>query len=200
MTPYKSMFGVEVFDFGVDYNLQLRCETEPTREELAEHMEHLHWELYDRSWKAKHVAKKAYHRAVKETKFQVGDAVVPYYLPDDLDVGRKLKTPWLGPYVVKKRLSDVSYMIASEARQEKESRVHVNRLRKWSKDLRETGDPRDGIFPYNRRLLRSILDHRDRDLGREYRLKSAGRTGYKRIRANQLPTVVARAYDVAAKG
>ncbi|KAJ8903958.1 hypothetical protein NDN08_000489 [Rhodosorus marinus] len=53
MTPYKEMFGVEAFDFGVDFNLAVRQEAEPTREELAEHMEDLHRELYDRSWKAK---------------------------------------------------------------------------------------------------------------------------------------------------
>eukprot|EP00189_Rhodosorus_marinus_P011975 CAMPEP_0184749168 /NCGR_PEP_ID=MMETSP0315-20130426/26123_1 /TAXON_ID=101924 /ORGANISM="Rhodosorus marinus, Strain UTEX LB 2760" /LENGTH=136 /DNA_ID=CAMNT_0027225785 /DNA_START=84 /DNA_END=492 /DNA_ORIENTATION=+ len=136
MTPYKAMFGVEAFDFGVDFNLTVRREAEPTREELAEHIEDLHRELYDRSWKAKQDSKKAYVRAVKETKVSAGGYGGILYPPDDLDVGRKMKTLWLGPYVVRKRLSGVSYMIASEARPEKESRVHVNRLRKWSKDLR----------------------------------------------------------------
>uniref|UniRef100_A0A7S0G4Y3 Uncharacterized protein n=1 Tax=Rhodosorus marinus TaxID=101924 RepID=A0A7S0G4Y3_9RHOD len=72
MTPYKAMFGVEAFDFGVDFNLTVRREAEPTREELAEHIEDLHRELYDRSWKAKQDSKKAYVRAVKETKVSAG--------------------------------------------------------------------------------------------------------------------------------
>lgn len=33
----------------------------------------------------------------------------------DIGIGRKLRTPWLGPYVVSEKLTDTNYVLTSEA-------------------------------------------------------------------------------------
>ncbi|KAJ8903237.1 hypothetical protein NDN08_004347 [Rhodosorus marinus] len=153
-SPFRAMFGVQAFDFGVDYNLRFRQESDPTREDLAEHVKELHEERTKHSWKAKETEKKCYDKAVSEVEFKPGDRVNVFYPPDVLGVGRKLSTPWLGPYRVQRRLGNVRYLLEGEQDPAKIARVHVNRLRAWDERFEETGDPRDGVFPDSRRLLR----------------------------------------------
>jgi len=69
----------------------------------------------------------------------------------------------------------VGYLLVSERDPSKTARVHVNRLRAWDERLKETGDPRDGVFPDIHRLLNAIKGHRDTEVGREYQLPSVGR-------------------------
>jgi hypothetical protein len=50
--------------------------------------------------------------------------------------GRKLRLPWLGPYRVEKKLSDVSYVLCAEI-DARVARVHVNRMRRWDSNSEE---------------------------------------------------------------
>jgi len=88
----------------------------------------------------------------------------------DKTIGRKLSAPWIGPYKIESKLSDISYILKSEVG-EKTARVHVNRLRRFSEDFEETGDPIGGVFPDTRRILKSIKKRTQRQSGRWYKVK-----------------------------
>jgi hypothetical protein len=103
--------------------------------------------------------------------------------------------PWLGPYVVQKRLSEISYLLAD--REGKISRVHVNRLTRTEQDLKETQNPLEGLFPDSRRLLRNVLEY---DASKkQFKIPSAGRRGHKWIDERNLPDVIVKAYKLDHK-
>jgi Integrase zinc binding domain/Integrase core domain len=187
-TPHKSMFGVESFDFDGGLNLRFRQDDEP--ENLQARLQEVHKRLFDKLLASTTAAGRIYDRAVRETQYEVGDTVFVFHPPGLIDKGRKLVPPWLGPYVVQKKLSDISYLLTD--REGKVSRVHVNRLTRTDQDLKETQNPVEGLFPDSRRLLRNVLEYDA--IKKQFKTRSAGRRGYKWIDEPNLPDVVVTAY------
>jgi hypothetical protein len=62
--------------------------------------------------------------------------VLVYDEAGDLAQGRKLRQPWLGPYRVEKRLSDVSYILRAQ-NNARVARVNANRMRGWTSGAEE---------------------------------------------------------------
>ena len=54
---------------------------------------------------------KQYNKLVQDTEFFVGDMVMVYNPQFDKEVGRKLQSPWRGPYRVEEVLKSISYMV-----------------------------------------------------------------------------------------
>ena len=91
--------------------------------------------------------------------FKEGDRVL-FWSPDLVgQEGNKLTRPWLGPYVVKVMLSSIGYLLESEVGG-RHARAHANRMRKISSTSKETGDPREGMFPDSLRLIGKICVER----------------------------------------
>jgi hypothetical protein len=132
---------------------------------------------------------------VTKCSYAIGDRVLIFHPPGLVETGRKLRVPWIGPYRIVERQSDVSYVLRSEI-EGKSARVHVNRLRKIAEDedLAETGDPITGIWPDSRRILRAVLDTRRIGDEIEYKIVRQGRRGYVWVPAAALPDVVKTAY------
>jgi hypothetical protein len=103
--------------------------------------------------------------------------VLVFHRPGLIEKGRKLVPPWLGRYVVQKKLSEISYLLTD--RMGKVSRVHVNRLTRTDQDLKETQNPVEGLFPDSRRLLRNVLEYNP--IKKQFKIRSAGQRGYKWI-------------------
>jgi hypothetical protein len=94
----------------------------------------------DRGVKSRQVAARMYDCAVGEVVFAKGDRVLVWDDASAVAIGRKLRTHWLGPYMVEKKLSSVSYMLRAES-VHRIARVHVNRMQRWSSQAAE--DARD---------------------------------------------------------
>ncbi len=43
--------------------------------------------------------------------YEEGETVIVYNYHADLENGRKLSAPWIGPYVIVKKLSNISYIL-----------------------------------------------------------------------------------------
>jgi hypothetical protein len=116
--------------------------------------------------------------------------------PGQVEQGRKLRTPWLGPYRVKEKLSPIGYLLESEVTKEV-ARVHVNRMRKFSGEFVELGSPQPGVFPDSRRMALHVIDSVD-DLGkRRFKVVSPGRTGFVWKAENEVPTIVVKTFDLS---
>jgi Integrase core domain len=197
MTPYRAVFGSDAFEF--DCGLLQRLRTDKDPEELAERLREVHAELMDRDMKSRQVAARIYDCAVEEVVFAEGDRVLVWDDASAVAIGRKLRTHWLGPYVVEKRLTSVSYMLRAES-DHRIARVHVNRMRRWSSQAAEDArDPKAGLWPDSRRVVQSILDRREREGKLEYRIPKVGRRGSAWVSEASLPEVVVRAYELLAK-
>jgi hypothetical protein len=188
------MFGVDVFEFDAGIGLQLRLEDEP--ESLHERLLEVHKDLLAAGRRSRTRAARHYDKAVEETFYNVGDRVLVYHPQGDVEKGRKLRVPWIGPYLVTERHSPVGYTVRSEV-EGKVARVHVNRLRKIDPvTLAETRAPQDGLWPDSRRILRGILGRRAGPGGVvQYKVKHAGRTGFIWQNADTLPDIVKAAYE-----
>jgi hypothetical protein len=97
--------------------------------------------------------------------------------------------------VVQKKLSEISYLLTD--RMGKVSRVHVNRLTRTHRDLKETQNPVEGLFPDSQRLLRNVLEYNA--IKKQIKIRSAGRRGYKWIDERNLPDVIVTAYKLDHK-
>jgi hypothetical protein len=196
ISPYRAMFGVDVFEFDAGVGLQLRLDKEPTS--LAERLKEVHRDLLEAGKRSRTVAARFYDLSVKETSFEVGDRVLVWHPPGEVEVGRKLRVPWIGPYRVMDQHSPVSYSLKAEVG-DKVARAHVNRLRKVEPEaVVETSQPKDGLWLDSRRLLRSILSSRTTADGRvQYQVKHAGRTRFVWEDASALPDVVKEAFRIA---
>jgi hypothetical protein len=62
-----------------------------------------HTELMDRGVKSRQVAARMYDCAVGEVVFAKGDRVLVWDDASAVAIGRKLRTHWLGPYMVEKK-------------------------------------------------------------------------------------------------
>jgi hypothetical protein len=112
MTPYKAVLGSEVFEFDCGVQKRWNIDTEP--EDLARRLAEVHAELLRKCLKSRDEAARAYNRAVDLTQFEEGSRMLVYDKAGALAQGWKLRQPWLGPYRVEKRLSDVSYILGAE--------------------------------------------------------------------------------------
>jgi hypothetical protein len=75
--------------------------------------------------------------------------------------------------------------------------VHANRVTKINREVKETRDPIQGMFPDSRRLLRNLVGY---DAERkQFKVRSRGRNGYVWTDERNLPDVVVRAYKLDDK-
>jgi hypothetical protein len=114
---------------------------------------------------------------VKAVKYSVGDRVLVFYSPGLIEEGRKLRTPWMGPHRITRKLVTVSYLLKVESTDEV-ARVHVNRLQHLSKDIMEQKSPLGGIYPESRRLFLRILGDMLEEDGRWFKLVPPGRNRF----------------------
>jgi len=201
MTPYKAVFGVDAFDFDAEAGRRMAIDQEPeSNEELARRLAELHWQLIQRGSKARTDAAKQYNKLANAVEFEKGDRVMVYNPRHHMEKGRKLRTPWMGPYIVQEVLTNVSYIVKSEVGLDV-ARVHVNRLQKYDEDICETGDPIDGVFPDSRRIIKSIIGEKIRDGKRWFKVKHTYANGAEWVSEADLPTLIVAEYDaiVASK-
>jgi hypothetical protein len=85
-------------------------------------------------------AARQYNRALKVVQFEEGERILLFHPPGQVEQGRKLRTPWLGPNRVKERLSPIGYLLES-ALIKTVARVQVSRMRKFSEEFAELGSP-----------------------------------------------------------
>jgi hypothetical protein len=128
MTPFKAIFGGEAFDFDAEVGWTTMLEDRDDDEKLQERMRIIHDELFRRGIHTRSQAAGQQNRVLKEVQFEQGDRVLLFNRLGQVEQARKLRSPWLGPYRVKEKLSPISYILESEVTHEV-ARVHVNRLR-----------------------------------------------------------------------
>jgi hypothetical protein len=139
MTPYKAVLGSEVFEF--DCGVLQRWDIDAEPEDLARRLEEVNAELLRKSLKSRDEAERGYNRPIDLTQIEEGSKVLVYDEAGALAQGRKLRQPWLGPYRVEKRLSDVCYILRAE-NDARVARVHVNRIRGWTSGAEERAETR----------------------------------------------------------
>jgi Integrase core domain len=161
MTPYRAVLGTEVSEFDCGLLQRWRIDDEP--ENIAQRLAEIHAHLLTRGLKSRDEAALAYDRAVWLVAFAGGDRVLVYDEAGAVAQGRKLRLPWLGPYRVEKKLSDVSYVLCAE-NDAREARVYVFRMRRWDSNSEENArEPEAGVWPDSRRVLRGILERREKE-------------------------------------
>jgi hypothetical protein len=192
LTPFAATFGTEAFEFDAELGLRMQLD-DRTVQDLPARLRQLHTELFTKSLQARRKAEKYYNKAVDEREYEVGDRVLVYDNEGDVAVGRKLRVPWLGPYRVTEKLSKLNYVLRGELTGA-EARSHVNRMARLDERLVEPEDPADGVFPDTRRYIRSIMDMREQDGLRKFKLKFRGRNGFKWVDEQDLPPLVVTAY------
>jgi hypothetical protein len=126
VTPFKARFGVEPFKFDYGFELRFRPSDKPT--DLATRLDEIHAQLLSKGIRSREAAARTHDKAVHEVEFANGARVLVYDEPTAAGQGRKMRTPWLGPYRVVKRLSRVGYLLRAES-DARTARAHVNRIR-----------------------------------------------------------------------
>jgi hypothetical protein len=140
-TPFKAMFGIDAFDFDAEIGWKTVLDEQNEGESLPDRLGSIRDELYRKGVHAQGQAARQYNRALKEVQFENGDRVLLFRPPGQVEQGRKLRAPWLGPYRVKEKLSPIGYLLESEVTGEV-ARVHVNRMRKFAEEFSELGPPK----------------------------------------------------------
>lgn len=196
--PYKAMFGVLPFDFDASFSLEYHLDCRDKRS-LAERLGAVHRDMIENDARSKAANAKFYDRSVQETKYAVGDRVYVFNGLAKLQEGRKLRPPWIGPYVVQETLGSVGVVLKGKVTVEK-ARAHVNRLRRASDVALESLNPQEGMYPDSRRLLRNILKDTGPASKKVYHVKRKGRNGYVKKRADELPEIDVKAYHLAKTG
>lgn len=134
-------------------------------------------------------------------KYEEGDRVYLYDGVVKTADGRKLRTPWRGPYVNTKRLSPTGVMLSAAVRGAKRiAPCHVNRLHRVGDKAVESREPTEGVYPDSRRLLRKIIGDEGRPGNKLYRVVRMGRKGYSLNPAETLPEIVVKAYPLSKLG
>jgi hypothetical protein len=164
---------------------------------VAQRLAEVHGQLYKKAWRSRAAAQVQYDKAVKMCSCVVGDRVLIYHTPGEVEFGWKLRVPWIGPYRIKERLSAVGYSAVSEL-EGKTARVHVNRL-KAGPDGREVdaSAPEHGLWLDARRVLRGVLGKRTARNSVEYQVRKTDQNGFVWVGAEDLPVVVVKAYEMS---
>jgi Integrase core domain len=196
ITPFKAMYGVDAFDFDSEIGWNEMLDDHRDAKDLAERLQSLHNEQYRRGMNARSAAAKHYDKGLKAVQYKEGDRVLLFHPPALVEQGRKLRSPWLGPYRIQENLGKVGYALKAEQSGEI-ARVHVNRLRKYAESFKEIGSPQNGVFPDSRRLALRVKKDRVVEGRREFQLVSPGRTCVVWRSEIDLPEVVVKIYDLA---
>ena len=101
---------------------------------LQERLQDAHREARRHLQRSAQYQQRAYeHRNVAQRQFNVGDAV--WYHNSSLKKGhcKKFTSPWKGPYIVVKQISDVVYLLKLKPRADPIS-VHVNKMKMYRGD------------------------------------------------------------------
>jgi hypothetical protein len=164
--------------------------------DLATRLDEIHAQLLSKGIRSREAAARTHEKAVHEVEFWNGARVLVYDEPTAAGQDRKMRTPWLGPYRVVKRLSRVGYLLRAQI-DARTARAHVNRIRAVRPGVNESPrDPEAGRWPDSRRVPRAILERRNRDGRMEYKVPQVGRRGHAWVPECDLPEVVVRAYNL----
>lgn len=125
------------------------------------------------AWRKTQYKYTIYNRAVSEVHFEVGDRMLIYDNERYVLEGQKLRSSWLGPYLVKVKLSPVGYLLEGEVSGIFD-RTHINCMANMSPGISEPSNPRKGIFPDTRRYIRKIGGRRQNCTKLEYKVLSKG--------------------------
>lgn len=107
--------------------------------------------------------------------FRHTQRVLVYSPASDVELGCKLRTPWLGPYRIEEVLSPIACMVRSEVGG-LVARVRVNRLARMDESVYEPLVPREGVFPDSRRLIQSLQGKCGTTDGLQFKVKLVGRS------------------------
>lgn len=137
-TPYFLMFGREVrlpieLEWGVpdvQMGIGQRREGEYVRR-LREGLEKAHNLTRQRLGSAHLRQKEQYDRRCHGAPFEEGERVWLHVPATKRGKCRKFHRPWVGPFQVIKRLSDVTYRVRNPDNPRRRLVVHFNRLKKW---------------------------------------------------------------------
>jgi hypothetical protein len=78
--------------------------------------------------KSHYYNKRLYDRKAKLRKFQVKDLVYLYYPARKPDLTKKFYSPWSGPFVITRKISELNYEIADQ--NNRKQIVHWNHLKR----------------------------------------------------------------------
>ena len=131
-TPYHLMFGREIrlpADVMFGSTPDQPKDTHEYVKELRKNLEEAH-ELAREHLKTAQKRQKRYHDARGTGNgFGIGDRVWLFNSATKKGESRKLQSPWLGPFVILDKLSDVNYKIGAENGLGRKQIVHYNRLK-----------------------------------------------------------------------
>ena len=101
-------------------------------------------------------------------------------------------------------LSSTGYLLESEVGG-RHARAHANRIRKISSSSKETGDPREGVFPESLRFIGKICGERRGHDGngqdvRWLKVKPGGRAAPCYTKTGDLPPAVVKIWDARREG
>jgi hypothetical protein len=84
--------------------------------------------VFRTQWEARKIREEYYNRKAKERSFDIGDKVLFFVDAVPRGVNPKLWKNWQGPFLIKKKLSPLNYVIQRSVRS-KERTVHIDKLR-----------------------------------------------------------------------
>jgi hypothetical protein len=108
--------------------------------------------------------------------------------------GRKLRIPWLGRYTIVEKVTDINYILKTEGNGAM-ARSHLNRLERFSERLVEPQEGVSGVFPDTRRDIKGILEWKEVQGVKQFKIRSRGRNGFRWETVSDLPPVVMTAYS-----
>lgn len=195
LSPFRAMFGVDAFEACGEAELgRVAGEAEDLGGRLAD----LHRQLVRKAEKERRRASNLYDKYVEEARFSIGARVLLWSPEHTNKEESKIVPSWLGPYTVEEKLSPVGFLLRSEAGG-RTARVHVNRMRNIGMYARETGDPKDGVFPDSLRLLAKICGVKEieglTETQRWFKVQLRGRQSPSWTNEEELPEVVVRMFD-----
>ena len=130
MTPNKLMLGREV-DLPLSLSVGRPAGEVVTADEFVSNLEQKFREVHELA--RKHLKKNAVYRKrhydlhAKRRTFEAGQTVWLYNPERKLRVCHKLTTKWKGPYLVTKRIDDLTYLVKKNAKDEAKA-YHIDRL------------------------------------------------------------------------
>ena len=131
-TPYHLTFGREIrlpADVMFGSTPDQPKATHEYVKELRKNLEEAH-EVARKHLKTAQKRQKRYHDArATGNSFGIGDRVWLFNSATKKGESRKLQSPWLGPFVILDKLSDVNYKIGAENGLGRKQIVHYNRLK-----------------------------------------------------------------------
>jgi hypothetical protein len=185
VSPFKMIFGHDPPDWA-SVNGPYHEVIEPSNREISAHeyVENLSQKLADLYEQASISAnrKKAaqarrYDQRVIQRPFlyKEGDLVYIWLPKLARGEGKKLTAPWIGPYRVQRVLpNDIHIIVAPIESDDRETKVHINRVRRVHPDLVEvsnlagTGVP--SVLADGRWIIDKIVGHRTRNGINEYKI------------------------------